>query len=245
MSSTEKKIAKHSFLLPTLFIALLWLIAIIDHLLDVNLNVLGVYPRTAKGLVGIITMPLVHSGFKHLFANTIPLLVMAAALIYFYRSLSYKVFFLIWIISGVCVWVGGRASYHIGASGIVYGLAAFLFISGIIRRYPRLAAISLVVVFLYGGMIWGVLPIWPAISWEGHLFGGLAGVACAILFRHEGPKRPIYSWEIDDEDAEGGNFDPLEKTDPKSEDDLSTTSKYYLSENSSISVKEMKNQKKS
>lgn len=245
MSSTEKKIAKHSFLLPLLFIALLWLIAIIDYSLDLNLNFLGVYPRTAKGLVGIITMPLVHSGFEHLFANTIPLLVMGAGIIYFYRSLGYKVISLIWLISGICVWIGGRASYHIGASGIVYGLAAFLFLSGIIRRYPRLAAISLVIVFLYGGMIWGILPIWPAISWEGHLFGGLSGVACALIFRNEGPKRPVYSWEIDDEDAEESDSDELEKNNRKQEYDYHATAEYYLSESSNISVKAAKNQKKS
>jgi len=185
--------------LPAAFVALLWLVYIIESTTDTSFYYLGVYPRTLKGLVGIFLMPIIHSGFKHLIGNTIPLIVMGTGILYFYRSLGYKVFIIIWVISGLCVWIGGRESYHIGASGIVYGLASFLFFSGLIRRDVRLAALSLVIVFLYGGMIWGVLPIWPAISWEGHLFGGVAGVVCAFLYRNEGPQRVVYSWELDEE----------------------------------------------
>lgn len=208
MKTVDEKIFKHSLLLPTLFVVTLWVIEISEQVLGINLYNLGVYPRTLKGLLGIVLMPFIHSDFKHLLSNSIPLVVMGGGIIYFYRSLSYKVFAIIWIVSGICVWIGGRPSYHIGASGIVYGLAAFLFFSGAIRRDPRLAAISLVIVFLYGGMIWGVFPIWPSISWEGHLFGGIAGLACAIGYRHEGPKRIIYSWEIESEDD---NLDEIEK----------------------------------
>lgn len=186
-------------MLPAAFVALLWLVYIIESTTDTSFYYLGVYPRTLKGLVGIFLMPIIHSGFKHLIGNTIPLIVMGTGILYFYRSLGYKVFIIIWVISGLCVWIGGRESYHIGASGIVYGLASFLFFSGLIRRDVRLAALSLVIVFLYGGMIWGVLPIWPAISWEGHLFGGVAGVVCAFLYRNEGPQRVVYSWELDEE----------------------------------------------
>jgi membrane associated rhomboid family serine protease len=143
---------------------------------------------------------------------------MGTGTVYFYRSLSYRVFIIIWLVSGLCVWLGGRPNYHIGASGIVYGLAAFLFVSGAIRRDTRLAAISFVIVFLYGGLIWGVLPIWPAISWEGHLFGGLTGVVCAFIYRNDGPKRKVYLWELDldeENDADSHSFekeDDVEKT---------------------------------
>ncbi len=200
-------------MLPAAFVALLWIVYIIESSNHASFYYLGVYPRSAKGLAGIVLMPFIHSGFKHLIGNSVPLLVMGTGLAYFYRSLGYKVFVIIWFISGLCVWIGGRESYHIGASGIVYGLASFLFFSGVIRRDVRLAAISLIVVFLYGGMIWGVLPIWPAISWEGHLFGGLTGIACAFFYREEGPQKPIYSWEYDDE---------LDETDVIIDDDLSS-----------------------
>jgi len=199
LSEFEYKKFKYSIVLPAAFVALLWLVYIIESTTDTSFYYLGVYPRTLKGLVGIFLMPIIHSGFKHLIGNTIPLIVMGTGILYFYRSLGYKVFIIIWVISGLCVWIGGRESYHIGASGIVYGLASFLFFSGLIRRDVRLAALSLVIVFLYGGMIWGVLPIWPAISWEGHLFGGVAGVVCAFLYRNEGPQRVVYSWELDEE----------------------------------------------
>jgi membrane associated rhomboid family serine protease len=228
LSSIESKIVKHSFLLPLIFIGLLWLVAIVEHTLGVSFSALGVYPRTVKGLPGILLMPFIHANFQHLLSNSVPLLVMGAGVLYFYRSLSYRVFIIIWIVTGVSVWLGGRASYHIGASGIVYGLATFLFLSGAIRRNPRLAAISLVVVFLYGGLIWGVLPIWPAISWEGHLFGGIAGIACAILYRDQGPQRKIYSWEIDETPDE--NFD--DKLEENTTSDDTQNKEYYLSENS-------------
>jgi membrane associated rhomboid family serine protease len=207
LKSIEAKIFKYSLLFPLLFIALLWIISTIEYVLGVSFHQLGVYPRTLKGLPGILLTPFIHSDFKHLFSNSVPLLVLGAGIIYFYRSISYKVFVIIWIATGICLWVGGRPSFHIGASGVVYGLASFLFFSGAIRRDSRLAAISLIVVFLYGGMIWGVLPIWQNISWEGHLFGGISGFACAIGYRHHGPKRKIYSWELEDDD-EGDTEDP-------------------------------------
>ncbi len=223
MKSIDHKIFKHSLLLPFLFVSVLWLIAVVEYTLGISFSFLGVYPRAIKGLPGILLMPFIHSNFQHLFSNSVPLLVMGAGIIYFYRSLSYRVFIIIWIISGVCVWLGGRPSYHIGASGIVYGLASFLFFSGAIRRDPRLAAISLVVVFLYGGLIWGVLPIWPTISWEGHLFGGIAGLACAILYRDQGPKRKVYSWELEevlDEEPENSNVTDDSPSTNKTDDNL-------------------------
>lgn len=198
----HRRIAKHSFLLPLLFIVCLWTIALVEYILSIKFSFLGVYPRTVKGLPGILLMPFIHADFQHLFSNSVPLLVMGTAIIYFYRSLSYRVFIIVWLVSGLLVWFAGRPSYHIGASGVVYGLAAFLFVSGAIRRNPRLAAISLVVVFLYGGLIWGVLPIWPAISWEGHLFGSVAGTICAFLYRKQGPQRKIYSWELEEDEVD-------------------------------------------
>lgn len=223
MKNIEEKIFKHSILLPTLFVLVLWLVTITESATGVSFHRLGVYPRTLYGLPGILLTPFIHSGFKHLIANSVPLVVMGAGIIYFYRSLSYRVFLIIWIASGICLWIGGRPSYHIGASGLVYGMAAFLFFSGAIRRDPRLAAISLIIVFLYGGMVWGVFPIWPTISWEGHLFGGIAGLACAIAYRHQGPQRKVYSWELE-EDEEDDAFDQDNTSATQPEQDIEYTS---------------------
>jgi membrane associated rhomboid family serine protease len=111
---------------------------------------------------------------------------------------------LIYLISGIWLWFGGRPAYHIGASGIIYGFASFLFISGIIRKYIPLMAISLLVAFLYGGLIWGVLPIDMKISWEGHLYGGIAGIVVAFYYKNKGPQRKKYDWEIEEEYEEEG-----------------------------------------
>ena len=210
MDNIEYKKFKYSLLLSTIFVGILWVVKIITDTSKKDLTFLGVYPRSTKGIVGIFSMPFIHADYTHLFANTVPLIVMGTGILFFYRSLSYKVFLIIWFFSGFCVWIFGRASYHIGASGIVYGLASFLLFSGIIRRDVRLAAISLIVVFLYGGMIWGILPIWPAISWEGHLFGGISGFACAVAYRNQGPKKLVYSWEIESDDDENKTIDSEE-----------------------------------
>ncbi|MFO8021867.1 MAG: rhomboid family intramembrane serine protease [Perlabentimonas sp.] len=205
MKNVDSKIFKHSLILPSVFILILWLIAISEYVLNANFHFLGINPRTISGLIGIVLSPFIHGDFNHLLSNSVPLLVMGTGIIYFYRSLSYKVFLIIWLVSGACVWLAGRPSYHIGASGIVYGLAAFLFFSGVIRRDTRLAAISLVVVFLYGSMIWGVFPFWPSVSWEGHLFGGISGAICAVAFKDNGPKRKVYLWEMEDEEEDNDN----------------------------------------
>lgn len=202
MKDIEIKLFKHSLLLPGLFVLVLAIIALTEYILGISFNHFGIYPRTLKGLWGVLLAPLIHADFNHLFANSVPLIVLGSGTIYFYRSLSYRVFVIVWFVSSFLVWIGGRPSFHIGASGIVYGLASFLFFSGAIRRDSRLAAISLVVVFLYGGMIWGIFPIWPTISWEGHLFGGITGLACAIAYRDRGPKRKVYSWELEEDESD-------------------------------------------
>lgn len=198
-SIDELKKFKYSLILPFLFIFLLWIIKIVDASENLNLFYFGVFPRDIKGLLGIFLSPLIHSDFNHLISNSIPLLILGTGIIFFYRELAYRVIGFVWLISGFCVWIGARESYHIGASGLIYGLAAFLFLSGLIRRDIRLAAISLLVVFLYGGLVWGLLPIFPHISWEYHLYGGLSGFIAAILYKNKGPQRIEWSWENEDE----------------------------------------------
>jgi membrane associated rhomboid family serine protease len=207
----ELKKIKYSFILPSLFVFLLWIIKVVDYSEQLNLFIYGVYPRNSQGLSGIFFSPFIHSDFNHLISNSIPLLILGSGIIYFYRELAYKVTGFVWVVSGVCVWIGARESYHIGASGLIYGLAAFLFLSGIIRKDIRLAAISLLVVFLYGGLVWGIFPFFPQISWEYHLFGGLSGFIAAIIYRSEGPRPKEWSWE-QEEDSNGEDSNEEEHT---------------------------------
>lgn len=212
MQNTEEiKKFKYSIILPLFFVFLLWIIKIVDVSEQLNLFYFGVFPRDVKGLVGIILSPLIHSDFNHLISNSIPLIVLGTGIIYFYRKLAYRVIGFVWLLSGVCVWLGARESYHIGASGLIYGLAAFLFLSGLIRKDVRLAAISLLVVFLYGGLIWGILPIFPHISWEYHLYGGISGFIAALIYRNHGPQRIVWSWENEDDSIEEDIDDDLDK----------------------------------
>jgi len=200
--NTEKKSLIRSFLLPLSFVGILWLVKLAEITIPVDLSSWGVFPRTAGGLVGILTSPLVHGDLKHLASNSIPLVVLGAMLFYFYRTLPMRVFIWVYVLSGFWLWLGGRESYHIGASGVVYGLTAFLFISGLLRRQNALMALSLVVIFLYGGLIWGIFPLYRMVSWEAHLFGMLAGLIMAITYRKKGPQRKKYDYELEEEEDE-------------------------------------------
>lgn len=209
MREEERKLIR-SLVFPGLFVFLLWVVWIVEQVGGYDWYFMGVYPRKWSGLIGVITSPLVHGSFSHILANSIPLLVLGGALFYFYRDIALKVFFLIYFITGIWVWFGAREAYHIGASGIVYGLSTFIFVSGIIRGHRGLMALALVVAFLYGSMIWGIFPeFFPEenISWESHLFGILAGTILALFYRKEGPQRKKYEWELEEEDEDENDKD--------------------------------------
>jgi Uncharacterized membrane protein (homolog of Drosophila rhomboid) len=181
---------KHSLIFPLAFLILIWAIKIFEWGLGLNFTHLGVFPLHVKGLLGIVTSPLIHGDFQHLMANSVPFLVLSWGIFYFYRPLSYQIFILCYLTTNILVWIGAREAYHIGASGLVYSFASFLFFSGIFRNYYRLIAISFVVVFLYGGLFWGVFPILNDVSWEGHLFGAISGLTYALAYRNKGPQKP-------------------------------------------------------
>ena len=198
-----------SLIIPVTFVFLMWLVKIVEILFEIDLSDLGIYPRSLKGLPGIIISPLIHDDFTHLFNNSLPLLILSIALFYFYSEIALKIFSITYILTGLLVWLWGREAWHIGASGLVYGLASFLFFSGLIRRYFRLIALSLLVVFLYGEMVWGLFPgIYKNISWESHMLGFFSGILLAVWYRKEGPQRPVYEWmdeEVEEvEEAEEG-----------------------------------------
>lgn len=201
----EKKRFYISLAYSVFFLLIIWLVWFVEITLDLDFAKYGLFPRKLSGLKGILFAPLIHANFTHLFDNSVPLLVLTTALFYFYPDLSVRIFLLTYLMVGLWVWVGGRDSYHIGASGLVYGLASFLFFSGVFRNYMRLMAVSLVVVFLYGSLVWGIFPIKDGISWESHLLGGVAGLTLAIYFRKSGPQKPEHHWDDEYEELEDGN----------------------------------------
>jgi len=210
----EKARLIKSTIFPATFIGIFWAIKIFESVLGISLSRFGILPLQAEGLYGIICAPLLHADFSHLTANSVPFFVLSSALFYFYREIAFRVLTLSWLLTGFWVWCFARGgSYHIGASGVVYALATFHFISGLIRREPKLMAFTLLVVFLYGGMVWGVFPdFFPTknISWESHLMGFVAGLILAIHYRHNGPQRPVYTWDDEDiDEADYSGNDPL------------------------------------
>ncbi|MCB0820501.1 MAG: rhomboid family intramembrane serine protease [Bacteroidetes bacterium] len=182
-------------------VLVLWIVKLYELMFDLDLRFLGLRPRSLEGLPGILTEPLIHGSFSHLISNSVPLFLLLMASIYFYRGVAFRVLFRIWIMTGVLVWLAARPSLHIGASGVVYGLASFLAVSGFIRNDNRLLAISLLVVFLYGGMIWGIFPVFQNVSWESHLAGAFSGVWCAWIYRRQGPKQHVYFADEETEDT--------------------------------------------
>ncbi|MCB0792173.1 MAG: rhomboid family intramembrane serine protease [Flavobacteriales bacterium] len=206
---------------PVVVVMFLWAFQMLAEAFGWPIWRLGVYPRHAEGLLGIITAPLVHGDYGHLFNNSIPILVLGWCLVYFYPRVAWRVLAAIWLLTGIWVWISARADHHIGASGVVYGMAAFLFFSGLIRRNRALMAISLLVVFLYGGMVWGVLPIFPHVSWESHLWGGLSGLAMAVVYRKVPPAYIVVDEQIAAEQHDDtGGPGPAEHAPPDRVDDL-------------------------
>jgi membrane associated rhomboid family serine protease len=192
-----------SIIIPGTFVFAMWLVKIVEVLFELDFSDFGIYPLSMEGLPGIIFSPFIHSGFDHLFNNSIPLLFLAIALFYFYSEIALKVFSWNYLLTGLLVWLAGRDAWHIGASGLIYGLASFLFFSGIIRKYFRLVALSLLIVFLYGSMVWGIFPnIYKNVSWESHMLGFISGIILAVWYRKEGPQEPAYEW-MEEEEVEG------------------------------------------
>ena len=191
---------------PLLFVLLIWIVFWVEVRFGISFNSYGVRPGEIIGLRGILFSPFIHSDIEHLFNNTIPLFILSLALFYFYRPISWKVLLIGLVASGLLTWLIGRPSNHIGASGIIYLLASFLFFKGIFSKYYRLVALSLIVVFIYGGLVWYVMPIDPSISWEGHLSGLVSGFVLSLIFRNNIAEAPKYHWEQPDYSEEDDPF---------------------------------------
>ncbi len=172
-------------LYPFLFVGLLWLIKGIEIFFRLDFSAFGIVPRTAIGLLGIITGPLIHISLVHLFSNSVPLLILGILTFNFYRNIAFEIFFWIYLVSGLCVWIVGDNASHIGASGLIYGFASFIFFSGLFRAQFKALVLAIVVALVYGSIAGGMFPGQAGVSWQSHFYGAMAGGLCAYFYRKE------------------------------------------------------------
>jgi membrane associated rhomboid family serine protease len=188
---------RYAFVLSGLFAILLWLVKIFESVTGFDTIEYGVYPRSLGGVLGILTAPFIHGSPEHLLSNTLPIVILGTALLYGYPKAARIVIPVLFLGSGLGVWLFGRPSFHVGASGLTFGMMFFVFTIGVLRWDRRAIGLALVVFFLYGGMVWGVFPGDPQVSYEAHLSGAILGVALALLLRKldAPPPEKRYSWE--------------------------------------------------
>ena len=198
-----------SLAIPALLATLMWVVKIAEMAFSVDLSNWGLIPRTTRGLWGILTLPFLHGSWEHLLTNTPAVLVLGTALYYCYPTLANRIMIISWLLSGLLTWcIGNPGSIHVGASALIYALNLFLIVSGFIRGNRMLIVISLIMVFLYGGFIWGMIPALAKlqnISWEGHLSGAIVGIGLAFVYRKKGPQKEVHHWDDEDDDNDGPN----------------------------------------
>lgn len=197
----EKKIARIALVISFTLIFFMWLIHAANLWLELDLYKFGIYPLEPKNLIGIIAAPFIHSteDFGHILNNSVPAFVLTWLLFYHYRTIATQVIILLFVLTGLSMWLLARESYHIGMSGIIYGLTSFLVISGFFRKNMRVAAVSLFVIFLYGSLVWGIFPTSARISWEGHALGFFSGIILAVVYKNKGPQPQKMHYEIEEE----------------------------------------------
>ena len=223
--NTDRKKFFGSLAIPALLATLMLAVKMVEMAFSMDFSSWGLTPKTMSGLRGILTMPFLHGSWEHLLTNVPAVLVLGTALYYCYPTLANRVMLITWIASGLLTWcIGVQNSIHVGASALIYGLNLFLIVSGFIRGNRQLIVISLIMVFLYGGFIWGMIPTLAKlqnISWEGHLSGAIVGVALALVFRKKGPQKEEHHWDEDlDDDHEDPNEKPYWDVPTPTDDDL-------------------------
>ena len=192
--------------IPFLFLTLMWSIKTVEYIFNYSFISFGIYPQKISGLKGIIFSPFIHQDFTHLINNSYPIIILGGLLFLFYKKIATEILLWLYFTSGFWLWIIGRNSFHIGASGIIYAIASFLFFSGLIKKNSRFSAVSMLIVFLYGSMVWGIFPLKEALSWEGHLSGFLSGLLISFFYKNEGPKKERYQWEIEEEEKKSINI---------------------------------------
>lgn len=216
----EKKKFINALIVPIILSVLMVLTFVFERGMGLDFHQGGIFPRDITHIWGILTYVFIHSDWAHLSNNILSFFILCTSLYYFYSPIATRILMLSYLLSGLLLWVIGRPSFHIGASGLIYALAFFLFCSGVIRRYAPLVAISFIVVFLYGSIIWYIFPMQyeHPISWEGHLSGAITGVILSFIFRKQGPQKPIKVWNEDEEtDLPYMDFQEEENASTKSE----------------------------
>jgi membrane associated rhomboid family serine protease len=205
MEENHFKYSNSVIALPLFFVLFLWFVYWLQIRFDFDFFENGIFPRTVSGLQGVVFSPFIHADLEHLYNNSIPLLILLAALRYFYSRQTFEVIVYGILFSGIITWLIGRDSYHIGASSLIYVLVSFIFFKGIQTKYYRLVALSLAVVLVYGSMVWFIFPkVEEKISWEGHLAGLITGFIFSLLYKTPEYKKVIkYDWEHPD-------FNPME-----------------------------------
>jgi len=208
----ERELFIHAVLKAVIIVSILWVVFLINDIFSFQWNNYGLHPRDPNGLFGIFAMPFLHGDMAHLFSNSVPLLVLLFSIFYFFYKKALLILMMTWFMSGVLTWVIGTEGVHVGASGIVYALAFFLVTISILKKETKLMAYSLIIIFLYGSIVWGFFPqLFPDkhISWEGHLAGTITGIVLAFFYRKEGPVKKVYFEDEDEEESETIEIDDL------------------------------------
>ena len=188
-------------LIPTIWVVLMASVHLIQVLTNLPIYKLGVYPRFFSGLKGIVFAPFIHGDLGHLFFNMMPLFALGLIIYYFYPRVATRSMLMIYFLTGISVWAFGGYNYHIGASGVVYGMVSFVFWTGVFRRNLKSIVLALVILFFYQGMFSGLIPK-EGVSWESHLYGALAGIFAAFFYKdhiEEDEIEQIPSWEKEGE----------------------------------------------
>ncbi len=205
----EKNPFYQSLRLPFQFILVIWAIHLIQLLPGIDFKSFGVYPRAFFGLKGVLFAPLIHADFQHLLSNSTPFFVLAVMIMFFYRRVAIRSMVMIYLLTGMAVWLFARPVFHIGASGVVYGLVSFVFWNGIFRRNLKSIVLALIVTFLYSSFLLGVLPNQEGISWESHLMGGIVGIFTSFWYKDEiekDEKKEVPSWEREPQPTNNSYF---------------------------------------
>lgn len=204
----EKRQIRNAVFIPLILGILMILSFVLEKGMNWDFHVAGIYPRRFENLGGIFTIVFIHADWSHLANNVLSFIILGSFLFYFYSKIAPSILLISYLLSGIILWAIGRENWHIGASGIIYSIAFFLFFSGLIRRHIPLIAISLVVAFLYGSMVWHIFP-WQTqdpVSWEGHLAGGITGTLLAFIYRNKEPYKPIETWDETDDQTEEDQY---------------------------------------
>ncbi len=179
---------KKNFAPLTLFIAAIWVVEAVNFFLDHGLTSWGILPRQARGLIGIPLAPFLHAGLWHAASNTLPLLILGSLMLIGGRARFWTITTGVVLLGGFLVWLFARTALHVGASGLVFGYFGALLARAYFERSLLAIAIACATMILYGGMLWGILPLRSYISFEGHLFGLVAGIVMAWLSHRYQPQ---------------------------------------------------------